>query len=105
MSPIARIATALVLAATLGAVAWVLIPREEGPGETGIADIETETEPEETVADSEPSTEIDDSAPETVIIERTKYWDYDSPELWHALRDFPAGATETVGTPWTDLAT
>ncbi len=41
--------------------------------------------------------------PRTVIVETTKYWDYDSPELWHAQREFPGGATETVGTPWTDL--
>lgn len=41
---------------------------------------------------------------ETVVIERTKYWDYDVPVTWHAVRDFPGGATETVGSPWTDLA-
>jgi hypothetical protein len=42
--------------------------------------------------------------PQTLVIESTKYWDYDGPEVWHAVREFPGGATETVGTPWTDLA-
>lgn len=41
---------------------------------------------------------------ETVVIDTTKYWDYDSEQPWHATRDFPGGAAETVGTPWTDLA-
>ena len=42
--------------------------------------------------------------PRTVVIESTKYWDYDSPEPWHAFREFPGGAAEIVGTPWTNLA-
>jgi hypothetical protein len=40
----------------------------------------------------------------TVVIESTKYWDYDSPEPWHAFREFPGGAAEIVGTPWTEPA-
>ena len=40
----------------------------------------------------------------TVVVESTKYWDYDSPEHWHAFREFPGGAAEIVGTPWTELA-
>lgn len=41
---------------------------------------------------------------ETVVIETTKYWDYDSDPVWHAIRFLPGGATETVGSPWTDIA-
>lgn len=44
------------------------------------------------------------TGPETVVIRTTKYWDYDSPVQWHATREFPGGAAETVGSPWTDLA-
>jgi hypothetical protein len=44
------------------------------------------------------------TGPETIVINTTKYWDYDSPDRWHAQRDFPGGATETIGSPWTDLA-
>lgn len=36
---------------------------------------------------------------ETVVIESTKYWDYDARELWHAMRRLPGGATETVDRP------
>ncbi|MGI9623527.1 MAG: hypothetical protein ACR2PK_11875 [Acidimicrobiales bacterium] len=41
---------------------------------------------------------------ETVVIEMTKYWDYDTPDLWHAERVLPGGATGTIGSPWSDLA-
>ncbi len=41
---------------------------------------------------------------ETVVIETTKYWDYDVCPTWHAFRELPGGATGTVGSPWTDLA-
>ncbi len=42
--------------------------------------------------------------PETVIIETTKYWDYDSVPHWHALRLLPGGTTETFGSPWSGRA-
>ncbi|MEM7092117.1 MAG: hypothetical protein AAF567_03875 [Actinomycetota bacterium] len=32
----------------------------------------------------------------TVIIESTKYWDYDAAPTWHAVRTLPGGATETL---------
>lgn len=38
---------------------------------------------------------------ETVIVETSKYWDYDSDPLWHATRALPGGITETVSRPWT----
>ncbi len=41
---------------------------------------------------------------ETVVIETTKYWDYDVFPTWRASRELPGGATGTVGSPWTDLA-
>ena len=36
----------------------------------------------------------------TVIVETTKYWDYDSDPMWHAFRALPHGITETVSRPW-----
>ena len=33
---------------------------------------------------------------ETVIVETTKYFDYDSDPMWHAIRALPGGVTETV---------
>lgn len=33
---------------------------------------------------------------ESVIIETTKYWDYDTDPVWHAFRTLPHGATEVV---------
>ena len=36
----------------------------------------------------------------TVIIETTKYFDYDSDPMWHAIRALPGGVTETVASPW-----
>ncbi len=41
---------------------------------------------------------------ETVIVETTKYWDYDSAPVWHALRLLPGGTTETFGSPWSERA-
>ena len=41
--------------------------------------------------------------PETVVIETTKYWDYDSTPTWHAMRVLPGGATETLESPGADL--
>jgi len=35
-------------------------------------------------------------ASESVIIETTKYWDYDTDPVWHAFRSLPRGATEVV---------
>ena len=37
---------------------------------------------------------------ETVVIECTKYFDYDTEPMWHAIRHLPGGAIETVGSPW-----
>lgn len=39
---------------------------------------------------------------ETVVIECTKYFDYDVDPMWHAVRLLPGGAIETVGSPWTE---
>lgn len=39
---------------------------------------------------------------ETVVIETTKYFDYDCEPMWHAQRTLPGGAVETVGSPWTE---
>ncbi len=36
----------------------------------------------------------------TVIVELTKYWDYDSDPTWHAIRVLPEGITGTVSQPW-----
>ena len=33
---------------------------------------------------------------ESVIIETTKYWDYDTDPVWHAFRELPQGAIEVV---------
>ncbi len=33
---------------------------------------------------------------ESVILENTKYWDYDSDPLWHAFRDLPRGVVGSV---------
>lgn len=41
---------------------------------------------------------------ETVVVESTKYWDYDCAPVWHAIRELPGGATETVGSPWSGVA-
>ena len=41
--------------------------------------------------------------PETVVIETTKYWDYDATPTWHAIRVLPGGATETLESPGADL--
>ena len=42
--------------------------------------------------------------PENVVIETTKYFDYGVSPMWHAVRLLPGGATETIGSPWSDLA-
>ena len=36
----------------------------------------------------------------TVIVETTKYWDYNSDPVWHAFRALPDGITETVSRSW-----
>ena len=36
---------------------------------------------------------------ETVVIESTKYWDYDVTPTWHAFRQLPGGLTETLDGP------
>jgi hypothetical protein len=36
---------------------------------------------------------------ETVTIDSTKYWDYDDPDRWHAIREFPEGASEVLEGP------
>ena len=36
---------------------------------------------------------------ETVVIESTKYWDYEVTPTWHAIRTLPGGAAETVDQP------
>lgn len=41
--------------------------------------------------------------PETVVIETTKYWDYESTPTWHAMRVLPGGATETLESPGAGL--
>ncbi len=41
--------------------------------------------------------------PETITIQSTKYWDYDSAPPWHAFRELPGGATETLQSPGADL--
>lgn len=41
--------------------------------------------------------------PETVVIQNTKYWDYDATPTWHAMRVLPGGATETLESPGADL--
>lgn len=33
---------------------------------------------------------------QTVVVESTKYWDYDSGDGWHAVRTLPEGARETL---------
>lgn len=40
----------------------------------------------------------------TVVIERTKYYDYDCTPMWHAVRTLPGGAMETIGSPWPDAS-
>jgi len=41
--------------------------------------------------------------PKTVVVETTKYWDYDADPVWHATRTLPGGATETIDSPKADL--
>lgn len=35
----------------------------------------------------------------TVVIESTKYWDYDTDPVWHAIRVLPGGESETLAGP------
>ncbi len=42
---------------------------------------------------------------ETVRIETTKYWDYDTDPVWHAIRVLPGGAAETIESPSAELGT
>ena len=35
----------------------------------------------------------------TIIVDTTKYWDYDCEPAWHATRVLPGGATEAVERP------
>lgn len=37
--------------------------------------------------------------PDTVVLESTKYWDYDVSPVWHAFRRLPGGLTETLDGP------
>lgn len=37
--------------------------------------------------------------PDTVVLESTKYWDYDVTPTWHAFRRLPGGLTETLDGP------
>lgn len=39
---------------------------------------------------------------ETVVVEATKYFDYDCDPMWHAIRHLPGGTTGTIGSPWTE---
>lgn len=38
----------------------------------------------------------------TVVIDCTKYFDYDTTPMWHAIRHLPGGAIETIGSPWSE---
>jgi len=40
---------------------------------------------------------------ETIVIESTKYWDYDCSPVWHAFRELPQGAHEIVEIPGAEL--
>ena len=42
--------------------------------------------------------------PQTVVIDTTKYWDYDVTPTWHAFRKLPGGLAETLDGPLGDAS-